>query len=528
MPQINMALKQFCRKHLESVEITLESIGESPQKTRPTVLVVCTSVSKVRSILKKKLDAFFDDTTGLALKVCRGSVVRSRKGENTRSMAPGRNNDDDDEDEPAAANPGFQVRPQNGASIGAWIGDRHLPPVSFGGLITVNNKTYGMTVHHMLDDQEEMRAHTQDPTISPPPMRSSAAAQDFSYVEAEATDDSSGSEDYACEFSDTASDYSATDMTSDYEDDESDFEEEGDIPGVEPGCGGGYIITQPAFDDVDKDFYPSEETENEDHLDTYRLGAVYATSGIRRRYESNGYVHEIDWALFEFEEERHPENNHLPRLKLPGQSPDRPTMHFQPTAIASSDELPGLEVQCSARTSGLQTGKILPAMASIKIYGRTSMSQTYQVSGKAGSKSIPPLGFQSSPASRPRTIPGVSLGIPGDSGAWIVDRLKGHLCGHVLAFSHRKQVAYISPMDVLIKDIAETLDASEVRLGGECVFEKSCREVEQGVQPEEEDLSDLVEDDEEDNDGAQQQLAISMKALTTDMDRMHFKTGVVS
>lgn len=527
MPQINMALRQFCRRHLESVEITLESIGESPQKTRPTVLVVCTSVGKVRNILKKKLEAFFDDTTGFALKVCRGSVVRSRKGETTRSMASGKN-DTEGNEEQTAANPGFQVRPQNGASIGAWIGDRHLPPVSFGGLIAVDNKMYGMTVHHMLDDQEEMSAHAQDPTMITPSMRSSAAAQDLTYLDAELTDDSSGSEDYACEFSDTETNYSATDLSSDDEEEDNEYEEEGDIPGVEAGCGSGYIITQPAFDDVDKDFYPSEETENEDHLDTYRLGEVYATSGIRRRHESNGYIHEIDWALFEFEDERFPETNHLPRLKLPGQSLELPTMHFQPTAVAASDELPGMDVQCSARTSGLQTGKILTAMASIKVYGRTSMSHTYQVSGKAGSKAIPGLGFQSSSSSSERAIPGASLGIPGDSGAWVIDRRQGHLCGHVLAFSHRKQVAYISPMDVLIKDIAETLDASEVRLGGVCIFERNPSDARIRTQPEVENMDDLVEgEDEDDNDEVQRQLARSMRALTTDMDRMHFRAGLV-
>lgn len=491
MPQVNMALRHFCRKHPESVEITLESIGESPQKTTPTVLVVCTSVGKVRSIITKKLGALFDGTTGFALKVCRGSVVRSRKNFGQTG--------NEDQDEPA--NPGFQVRPQNGASIGAWIGDRHLPPVSFGGLITVNDKTYGMTVHHMLDDQDEMQSADN------PPMRS--AAHDYSF---EDSDDTSGSEDYACEFSDNESDFSDTDVTSDDEDEDEEFEEDGDIPGVEPGCGEGYIITQPAFEDVDKGFYPSEETENEDHLDTYRLGEIYATSGIRRRHESNGYVHEIDWALFEFQQDRFPAINQVPRLR---QQDTSPAVHFQPTIVAPLEELPGLEVQCSARTSGLQTGKILPAIASIKIYGRTSMSHTYQVSSKAASDSIPVLGPLSSSAVNTRSVPGVSLGIPGDSGAWVVDRRRGHLCGHVLAFSHKKQIAYISPMDVLVRDIAETLEASEVRLGGECVFSRDA----------EEDLSDLIDDD--DDDEAQRQLAASMKALATDMDRMQL-AGVVS
>ncbi|KAI1860145.1 hypothetical protein JX265_010069 [Neoarthrinium moseri] len=540
MPQVNMALRHFCRKHVESVEITLESIGESPQKTTPTVLVICTSVSTVRAILKKKLGILFDGTTGFALKVCRGSVVRSRKGDTTRSAAaPGGDGDDNDTDEPAAANSDFQPRPQNGASIGAWIGDRHLPPVSFGGLITVDQKTYGMTVHHMLDDQEQMHAQSLDTELGPPPLRSSAAAQDFSYLEAESSAESSGAEDYACEFSDTESDFSATDLTSDDEEDDDDdeFSEEGDIPGVEPGCGEGYIITQPAFDDVGEGFYPSEETQDEDHLDTYRLGEVYASSGIRRRHESNGYIHEVDWALFEFEEERFPDDNYVPRIDTPEQASETSTAHFQPTAIAQSAELPGLEVQCSARTSGLQTGKILQAIASIKIYGRTSLSQTYQVSSKASSSNVPALGSSKAPTDVVRSIPGVALGIPGDSGAWIIDRQKGSLCGHVLAWSQRKQVAYICPMDILVRDIAETLEASEVCLGGERVFEKGSGRIEEAY--DDEDLSDLIEDEDDGEDEAEiepkqkqhparQTSSRTVGSLGASLDRLHLERGLVS
>ncbi|KAH8674311.1 hypothetical protein BX600DRAFT_228740 [Xylariales sp. PMI_506] len=544
MPQINLALRHFCRKHPESVEISLESIGESPQRTIPTVLVVCTSVNKVRTILKKKLGVLFDGSTGFALKVCRGSVVRSRKGDVTRSMAPGRDQsqDEGDEDEVSAVNPGFQPRPQNGASIGAWIGDRHLPPVSFGGLITIDHKTYGMTVHHMLDDQEEMRSHSQEPKESKPPLRSSAAAQDFqTYTDSSA--ESSG-EDFACEFSDTESDYSASDLTSDYEDDEEDddddgfehFSEDGDIPGVEPGCGEGYIITQPAFDDVEEGFYPSKDTEDEDHLDTYRLGELYASSGIRRRHEPTGYVHEIDWALFEFEDDRFPDDNHIPKVKSPEAPAGSPGGYFQPTAITMSSDLPGLEVQCSARTSGLQTGRILPAVASIKIYGRTSMSQTYQVSSRGAAAQSEPAA--QNPLLVPvRNISGLPLGIPGDSGAWIIERRNGQLCGHVLAWSERKQVAYICPMDVLLTDIAETLEAFEVRLpGGEPVYEMKTdvpKEVSDGDGDDEDDLCDLVEeerddDDDDDHESAPQLTKKTMKSLTTELDRMRLETGVVS
>ncbi|KAI0006883.1 hypothetical protein F4779DRAFT_542898 [Xylariaceae sp. FL0662B] len=261
MPQINMALAHFYRKNPESVEISLESIGESPEKITPTVLVVCTSVSKVRSILNRKLGVFFDGT-GFALKVCRGSVLRSRKEKPQRSMARSENPDaasdnshdvEDNPDDRAAANPDYQDIPRNGASIGAWIGSKHLPPVSFGGLVIVDDKSYGMTVHHMLDDPDQAFQSAPNPieysertkTANPLPQRSSAATQHMAYLHEGDSSAGSSSDEYACEFSDSDSEFS-TDITSaeeeeeeSEEDEEEEFTEPGDIPGIEPGCGDG-------------------------------------------------------------------------------------------------------------------------------------------------------------------------------------------------------------------------------------------------------------------------------------------------
>ncbi|KAJ4290037.1 hypothetical protein N0V88_006840 [Collariella sp. IMI 366227] len=462
MPQINNALRHFYSKNPESVEISLESIGDSPQRTRPTVLVVCTSVSKVKAILKKKLGSLFDGTTGVGLKVCQGRVLRSRKEPPTRSMAK---LPEEDHGEVAAANPDYQERPTNGASIGAWIGDRHLPPVSLGGVIMVDDRQYGMTVHHMLDDPDQEAAGKEGALRSMargvPDLAKWYAEQ---YQQSE-SGESSGSEDYACEFSDSDSDIlSESAITSDYSDDEYEDEqytEPGDIPGIEPGCGEGYIITQPALDDVPDGFYPSSETEDEDHLDTYTVGEMYASSGLRRRTE-NGLVHEIDWALFEFSEDREPKGNlipHIPtspkhrRYSWESQRDDDGDPVLQPTSVVPSSSLPGLEVQCMARTSGLKSGVVLPAVSSVKIYGRASPSQLYQISGTPAAAS--PV--------HARRFP-LPMGIPGDSGAWVVDRGQGAVCGHILAWSERKRVAYICPMDVLLRDIAETLEAGEIRL----------------------------------------------------------------
>ena len=481
MPQINHALRNFYRNHPESVEISLESIGVSPQKTQPTVLVVCTSVGKVRAILKKKVGDLFNETTGFALKVCRGQVLRSRKdSENPRRSAADLGLSSEaqsgdgggDGDGAVPANPDFQEKPNNGASIGAWIGDRHLPPVSFGGLVIVDDKPYGMTVHHMLDDPDAPSAPSFAGTAGetqkelPPDTRRSQAWYD---------DGESSGTDFAAEFSESDT-YSETDATSDddeqYSDDEGEdedgeYEEPGDIPGVEPGCGEGYVVTQPALDDVPPGFYPSADTADEDHLDTYSLGEVYASSGIRRRRE-NGLVHEIDWALFEFKSERLPDNNSVPGIESgpPGEGAVRLTK------VAPASALAGLEVQCVARTSGVQTGLIMPALTSVKIYGRVSPSHTYQVSSAVTAM---PEGANE------KKRPAAPLGIPGDSGAWVIDKYNGRVCGHVLAWSQRKQVAYICPMDVLLLDIAETLDATEIRLpGGDAVVFVAQEEVPEG------------------------------------------------
>ncbi|KAG5963709.1 hypothetical protein E4U58_003452 [Claviceps cyperi] len=469
MPQVNQALRLFYRNHPESVEISLESVGPSPHETKPTVVVVCSSVGKVRAILKKRLGELFDDTTGFALKVCRGHVVRSRRQLRTvpRSMvlssSPGLKYDDDadtDGDETEAANPQYQEYPRNGASIGAWIGDRHLPPVSFGGLILVDDKPYGMTVHHMLDDPGGATAQTE-------PLRSSSLGSGYDW-HAELIEDGGGhNENDAYALSDTESEsYTETDITSNYgdgsEEEETEYDfEPGDIPGIEPGCGGGYIITQPALDDVEEGFYPCAETEDEDHLDTFNLGEVYASSGIRRK-QANGLTHEVDWALFAFEDGRLPDDNSIPcwdatlvAQKAETKSWDGHDLHkLRPTMVVPSSSLPGLEVQCMARTSGLQIGRILAALTSVKLYGRCSPSHAYQIA--------------SIPSSDARTSMGIDMpiGIPGDSGAWVVDRCQGQLCGHVLAWSQRKRVAYICPMDMLLLDVAHALNASEVRLPG--------------------------------------------------------------
>jgi len=435
MPQINHVLRKFYKSHPESVEISLESVGETSATTKPTILVICTSVNKVRSILKKSL---LYDTNVYGLKVCRGKVVRSRKQGVRRSMAGLH--------EPKPANAEHQERPSNGASIGAYVGERHLPPVSFGGMIVIDDKPYGLTVHHMLDDPSD---EEEDLHLAEPVLRSSAYHSDVPDLMTDDSDYNSGDEEYMYDLDYDSDDNSEADDEefSDDDDDESDFGSEdgdmepGDIKGIPAGCGEEYIITQPAIDDVPEEFFPSEETRDEDHLDSFQVGEVYASSGIRRRTEKDGIVHEIDWALFDFEETRRPDGNNINGHEHFSAAPGT----VYPVSVAPTTSLSNLKVHCLARTSGLQTGRILPGMVIVKIYGRQTPSSSYQVAGK--------------------------LGVPGDSGAWVVDNERGQACGHVLAWSSRKRVAYICPMEVILRDISETLGAESLKLpGGEKLF----------------------------------------------------------
>ncbi|RAL64169.1 hypothetical protein DID88_002062 [Monilinia fructigena] len=404
MPHVNHILRSFYKKYPESVEISLESVGESSARTKPTILVICTSVNKVRSILKKSL--VYDKAT-YGLKVCRGKVIRARNNGVKRSMAHG--------NELEAKNNQHQERPQNGASMGAYINDHHLPPVSFGGLITVDNKLYGMSVHHMLDDPSD---NEEDEPVQPTQqtLRSSARSQYLKMPDLTHSDTSyysSGDEEYAYSFTDYSSSGSFDSDSSPYaseDEDDSDGEfltlEPGDIPPIpiSPSNVHKYPVTQPAIDDIDPEFYPDPETRDEDHLDSCLLGNVYTSSGIRR-FDHESITHEIDWCLFQFEDHR-----------LPDLASISPTT--QPTGAVPLNDLPDLLVKCTARTSGTQTGRILPVMSILKIFGRKTPSMSWQVAGK--------------------------IGVPGDSGAWVIERgddinvgpgnNSGRIAGSVLAW----------------------------------------------------------------------------------------------
>lgn len=234
----------------------------------------------------------------------------------------------------------------------------------------------------------------------------------------------------------------------------------GDIEGIEVGEGEDIKITQPAIDDVDDEFFPSQEDKDDDHLSSHELGYVHASSGIRR-WKKDGIVHEIDWALLKLKEDRlqpynlvqggrrfcfnrtiEPDQREISaKLEQPvNRCHYTPEEDEYPNGVVSADRLGGLSVHCFGRTTGLQGGMVNPAMSSVRIYRRKTFSRSWNVAG----------GF----------------GVGGDSGAWIVQNGTHRVVGHVLAWCERNHIAYICPMEVLLEDIKRTLGAKRIYLPG--------------------------------------------------------------
>jgi hypothetical protein len=417
----------------ESSSIALTAYGETPETARPTYLVCCTSTARVKHVLKRH---FKFDSSMCDLRVKKDEIRRCRRSrrdkqvsEAQRSMAPGYG-----DIWAKAANPDYQEKPLCGASIGAFRDDEHLPPVSFGGIVVVDGVSYGMSVHHMLEaeDEEDEESNPEEDDDSD---TSSVRSFDNISLSSESDDEST-----------VRPPSTVPDLvtTSDGHD--------GDCPGIVPGDYEEIAITQPALDDaidldlhVDEDEDDSDSGVDEDHLLSYKLGQVHASSGLKRtatsleggfKSISQSMPQEIDWALFELVPPRaHPYNivkggvKYCTAIKGKGQD-------TCPVAIRSSTELPCAKVHCLGRTSGLGSGTISTSMELVKIHGRSTFSASWTVDG--------------------------DFGVGGDSGAWVISNDDGRVCGHVVA--SRRGRTYICPMDLLLDDIKSTLGATEVSL----------------------------------------------------------------
>ncbi len=388
----------------------------------------------------------------------------------------------------AVMNPYHQQKPLCGASIGAFNNGDHLPPVSYGGVILVDDEPLGMSVHHLLDAPSDDESDAGDDFGSPYPndaILSSAGtsnhnpwlmgmgAQPGLYLDCEepaAMWDLELSDDEGISDNDDSASFDMSDSEFDSDNDYMSDNEAmadstisrrttGDITGIEPGEGEEIKITQPAIDDVDDDFFPNEEDRNDDHLSSHELGHVHASSGIRR-WKRDGILHEIDWALLKLNEDRLQPYNICQggrRFCLGPPNPDQkdirakldepvnrrhygPDEDEYPNGVASADSLGGLNVHCFGRTTGLQGGMVSSTMSAVRIYHRKTFSRSWSVAG----------GF----------------GVGGDSGAWVVQNGAHKVVGHVLAWCQRNHIAYICPMEVLLEDIKRTLGAKRIYLPG--------------------------------------------------------------
>ncbi|RMZ69819.1 het-s domain [Pyrenophora seminiperda CCB06] len=480
LPRLERLIERALKDSEETISIDLVATGEVLEKAKPTVFVTCSSVAKVKAILSRR---FRYDENVYDLKVRRGKIRRSKMSRSSRRTRPPHRsmmNTDSYGADMAVMNPYHQQRPLCGASIGAFNG-QHLPPVSYGGVILVDDEPLGMSVHHLLDapsDDESDAGEDIDDMYPSDTMLSSAAnnpwlmgmgAQPGLHLESEEPalmwdlELSDDEEDFGSDCEDVNEYYDSEESDDDFAQDMIDSTisraTTGDIDGVLPGSGSSIKITQPAIDDVDPEFFPEEEDRDEDHLSSHTLGHVHASSGIRR-WNRHGILHEIDWALLKLNEDRLQPYNICQggrRFCLGAMKPEQRAIASKlekpvnrrkytaeedeyPNGVAPAAELGGMNVHCFGRTTGLQGGMISSVMSAVRIYHRKSFSRSWHVAGQ--------------------------FGVGGDSGAWVVQNGEHKVVGHVLAFCQRNRIAYICPMEVLLEDIKRTLGAKRIYLPG--------------------------------------------------------------
>ncbi|KAK3712253.1 V-type proton ATPase 16 kDa proteolipid subunit [Vermiconidia calcicola] len=432
--QLAKLVERALRGSPESSSIALTAYGETPETARPTFLVCCTSTAKVKQVLKRH---FKYDTSICDVRVKKDEIRRCRRpksGQQTnivhRSMAPY-------DVYAKAVNPDYQDRPLCGASIGAFRDDEHLPPVSFGGVLLVDGVSYGMSVHHMLEPEDDEDEEA-----------------DSSKVEVESETSSIGGSDDGSDSEDSEDEETVRPASPGLETFTTADGHEGDCPGIVPGDYEEIPITQPALDDaIDLDLHVDEDDDDdedsgidEDHLLSYKLGQVHASSGLKRKtpcsleggYKSmsQSMPQEIDWALFELVPPRAQAFNIVKGGGKYCSPPSSSCSDSYPIAIKSSSELACAKVHCLGRTSGLAAGVVSSTMELVKIHGRSTFSASWTVDG--------------------------DFGVGGDSGAWVINNEDGKVCGHVLA--SRRGRTYICPMDLLLEDIKTTLGAKSISL----------------------------------------------------------------
>ena len=396
MPRLSRMLAKAINRW-ESYEIDVFMAGKSPETAKPTVMMVCSSILRAWKILQY----VNEDKNLFDIQVASGQITWSKKKKRRQKKAV---------PAPVSRTVGrqpsrYQAKPTCGASVGCFVDEQHSEAVTFGGVVLVNGEAHGMSVHHMLQEDVEPDLSLEGlETLLPDEMAILDISEDKLH-------------DLEC--------LRALDS------DESDHVEDinmGDLPGTMPGEGEHIIVTQPALDDVDENFFPDEDEMSDDHLVSHGLGNIHASSGLRR-LTYGSVAHEVDWALFKIHEERRASTN-----TVEGGAKHCQAQGAYPSQVLRAEELGNLEVHAYGSTSGLAAGTILPTMQQTKMPGRVYPSPVWRVKGE--------------------------FGVGGDSGAWVIDNATGGVCGHVTAYSDYGQYATIAPMEVMLHDMEQTLGAS--------------------------------------------------------------------
>lgn len=394
----------------ESYEIDLFMAGKNPETAKPTVLMVCRSIRRAWKIL-----SHVNEEKGLFdIQVLSGQLTRSKRAKKKQ-----RKKTNPQTCETACKQPSrFQQKPTCGASIGCFVDEQHSEAVTFGGVVLVNGEPHGMSVHHMLEDPDaeagkDIEKGSWPPNIANVPGLGDDFTANFDLLDI-SDDEFEGLE-------------SSVPADFDWDHDLN----TGDVAGTKPGEGTGIIVTQPALDDVEVDFFPDEDEMSDDHLVIHGLGNMHASSGLRR-YTYGEIAHEVDWALFKLHDDRKPTINMVHGGAKHCEMASTGDSH--PSKVVKTDALGDLQVHAFGSTSGLAGGTILPEMQMTKMPGRLYPSPVWRVKG--------------------------SFGVSGDSGAWVIDNATGGVCGHVTAYSELYEYATIAPMEVMLHDMEQELGAT--------------------------------------------------------------------
>ena len=399
LPRIEYLQKKYMSRW-ETSSMELCMTGDSATSLKPTIIMGCMSTMKVRKIL----EAVNQEKNFFRIEVFKDQIYRSmgkkKKRKSKKSTTSITHDSCGDALENQAGfddlNPCFQHKPTCGASIGACIEGNHLPPVSFGGMVLVDGEPYGMSVHHMLEDDDQIlgcepedTARSMDQghvyfndfaashTWCPEGLQGPLSALDLSV---------SGDEGYQSSAVGDSEELWHFDPVSDLKDFMDGFDEvsedsdAGDIPGIQPDpnrCNNDvHLVTQPAIDDVHDDFFPSQEDRDDEHLSSHLLGTIHASSGLRR-VRHGDTLHEIDWLLMNIKDTRRQERNIVTGASRHYTKTSESETSSYPCQVVGQEELGGLPVHALGRTSGLQAGKILDDMTFVKMPGRTSYSQAW-------------------------------------------------------------------------------------------------------------------------------------------------------